>query len=240
MLDRIDSGDQRVLDARPGHGVRGHFVPQAMRFIDDRFHLLGVERRDRRQRAVLGDEVRAVGVDLDPVRAVCDLLANRFARFIDPVDDLHAHRIDDAGRVTARAVAAGDRHGARGDHHARPVDDAVGDGVLDVDVGVHRPLGLEIAHRREAIVQRDLHCLAGAQRAVRQRFLEKLCVVILGGDVALQQRVDVRVDQAGQQRHVAEVDHLRVRGNGAADRLDLVAADHDRGRRDDIAAAAVD
>jgi len=90
------------------------------------------------------------------------------------------------------------------------------------------------------VIQRDLHGLAGSQRAIRHRLFEELIVVILGSNVALQQSVDVRIDEAGQQRHVAEVDHLGVRGDGAADRFDLVAADDDDRRRNDRAAAAVD
>jgi hypothetical protein len=171
---------------------------------------------------------------------VRDLLAHRFARLIDAVDDLHAHWVGDVRRVAARTVAAGDRHRPRRDHHARSVDHAVVDGALHIDVRIHRALGLEIAHGRESVAERDLHRLTGPQRAIRHRLLEELRVVILGSDVALQQRVDVRVDQARQQRHVAEVDDLRVGGNGAADRLDLVAADDDHRRRHDRAAAAVD
>ena len=43
-------------------------------------------------------------------------------------------------------------------------------------------------------------------RAVRRRVLQDLHVVIFGGDVALQQHVSVRIDQAGQADLAAEVD----------------------------------
>ena len=50
----------------------------------------------------------------------------------------------------------------------------------------------------------------------------------------------VRVDEAGEECHVTEVDDLRAGRRGAADGLDLVAADDHYRWRDDGAAAAVD
>src|ERR1019366_428615 len=92
----------------------------------------------------------------------------------------------------------------------------------------------------ESVIERDLQRLRCTQRAIRQRFLEELDVVVVRGNVALQQRVDVRIDQSGQQRHVAEVDDLHASGNGTADRLDLVATYDDHRGRDDLTAASVD
>ena len=88
--------------------------------------------------------------------------------------------------------------------------------------------------------QGDLHRSAGSQRSVGHRLLEELLVVIGGGDVALQQDVGMSIDQTGEQRHVAEVDRMRVGRDGAADRLDVAAADHDQSGRNDISAAPVD
>ena len=95
MLDRVDAGEQGILDSGSRHRVRRNFVSQPMRLVDNRLHLIQREGRDARERAVLLDEVGTIGVDLDPVGAVSDLFANRFAAALDAVDDLHAHRIGD-------------------------------------------------------------------------------------------------------------------------------------------------
>src|SRR4029077_20858340 len=89
------------------------------------------------------------------------------------------------GGFAGGAVTAGDRHGARGHDEPRAGDDAVVDGALDVDVGVPSPLGLEVAHGGEAVLEADLHGPAGAQGTVRGRLLEDLFVVVLGRHVAL-------------------------------------------------------
>ena len=56
-----------------------------MRLVDDRLHLIQREGRNARECAVPLDVVRAIGVDLDPVGAVSDLFANRFAAALDAV-----------------------------------------------------------------------------------------------------------------------------------------------------------
>ena len=86
----------------------------------------------------------------------------------------------------------------------------------------------------------DLHGARRPQRAIRHRLGEELLVVILGRDVALEEDVDVRVDETRQQSRVAEVDDVRAVGRFAADGDDLVTLDRDRAGRDDRPAAAVD
>ena len=240
VLDRVDAGEERVLDSRTSHRVRGDLVPQPVRFIDDGFHLLERECRSARQRAVLLHEVRAIGVDLDPVGAVRELLANRFASALDAIHNLHAHRKRHFRRISARAVAAGHRHRSRRHKQSRTGNHAVGNRALHIDIRVHRALGLEVAQRGESVIEGDPDRAARAERAVRHRLAEELFIVIGRGDVALQKNVRVRVDQPRQQRHVTEVDGLRVGGRGAADRLDAVSAHDDRRRGNDGAATAVD
>ena len=52
--------------------------------------------------------------------------------------------------------------------------------------------------------------------------------------------VDVAVDEAGEESHIAEVDHLGTRGNRDVDSGDLVAGHDDRGVADDLVGSAVE
>jgi hypothetical protein len=50
----------------------------------------------------------------------------------------------------------------------------------------------------------------------------------------------VRIDEARQQRRIAEIDHGRIRRSRAADRCDLVAVDHERAALGELARLAVE
>ena len=98
-----------------------------------------------------------------------------------------------------------DRH-----QHPRTGNLAGLDGVPQADVDViARP---HVAHRREAGHQRTPHDIDGVQRALRDVLLQ--CVQFLDAVVALVGigEVRVRIDEAGQERGIAQVDRLGAGG----------------------------
>ena len=150
-------------------GVRRHFFPDAVRFLDDGLGFFVGEIDVAVQHAIRSVKVAVVGVILDPVRAEHDLFANRFARFFRAVDVLHALRKRRFPRSSrAAAIHSSGRHGPRGHLHARAGHFAIGDGLLDVDIGIHRSFGLQVAHRGEAVRERDLCIACREDRAVRE------------------------------------------------------------------------
>src|SRR5690242_16278776 len=116
-------------------------------------------------------------VDLDPVGAVIELLARRFARFDRAVDELCALGNDDLRRVALEVVAAGGGDGARGGENARAGDALFVDGLLDADVAVAGALRFDIANGGESLLQRAMRGDGRPRRAIRQSALEQLRVV---------------------------------------------------------------
>ncbi len=112
-----------------------------------------------------------------------------------------------------------------GDLHARPDDDAFPDRVPDCDVVVARAFSFEVAHRREAMFQRDADSPDRAHNPVRWIFLKQLMFEVRDRQRALNEDVRMRVDQAREHNAVAEIDHMCIRGRRSADRLDAVALD---------------
>ncbi len=92
MLDGVDAGFDRIVDAMQGHGVRCDFMVLAVRLIDDGVEFIRREGRDVVEHPIGPHEITAVGIDLDPVGAVADLLAHCLACVVGAVNDLHAMR----------------------------------------------------------------------------------------------------------------------------------------------------
>src|SRR5262249_17388858 len=146
VLERVDARAQRRVDAIPAVRVRGDLDAEAVRLVDDRGDLGGREVDAAADRAIWLAPVDAVvGVQLDPVGAVADLLAYRLARLLRPVDRLHADRHFELPVVAEQRIHAGRRERTRDDEHPRARHDAAIDRLLEIDIGVHRALGLEIA-----------------------------------------------------------------------------------------------
>ena len=104
-----------------------------------------------------------------------------------------------SGRKCGDRVGARRRQRGSDDLEARSGDDALVDRVAHRDVVVARALGLEVAHRGEAVAEGDLQGAHGAHDAVGRVLLQDLLLVLGGGRVALQEDVGVHVDQAGQE-----------------------------------------
>ena len=74
------------------------------------------------------------------------------------------------------------------------------DRVLHVYIGIHGPLGFEVANRCEAIHEGRLGGHGGADRPERDRLFEKLLVIVGPGDMTLEQDVGVAVNQPRQDK----------------------------------------
>ena len=113
-------------------------------------------------------------------------------------------------------VAAENVDGIAADAHARAGDEAVIDGVANGGVGGARAFGAHVALGREAGHQ----IVAGGERsddgALRHGLLDGLQIFGAG----MQEQMDVGVDQAGQQRGVAEIDELARSAGCATDSAD--------------------
>ena len=77
-------------------------------------------------------------------------------------------------------------------------DFPVGDGLLDVDVGVHRAFGFEVAQDGKTMGESDLRIARRQDGAVRNGLLEELLVVVFRGDIPLEQDVGVGITKPGR------------------------------------------
>src|SRR3954464_3318545 len=100
-------------------GVAGDLGFPAVRLVDDRAQLVEGQRRLRDEVALLVEPRTVRHVDLDPVRAVIELLARRLARLNRAVNELRAFRDRDLRRVSLEVVAAGGGDRARRGEDAR-------------------------------------------------------------------------------------------------------------------------
>ena len=120
-----------------------------------------------------------------------------------------------AGTGTLSQCPPVDPIACTGDQHARACRQAVVDGVAQRDVDV--VAGTDVAHGGDAGLQRDLAlCAAWKDCSTGKRIID---VVEAAGPVGVVVVGDmrVRIDEAGQQRRVAEVDDARARrGCGAS------------------------
>ena len=96
-------------------------------------------------------------VDLDPVRAVLQLLTRDLAQLHRPIAKLRALGHHDIGIVAFQRISAGDRDGARNHQQARAGDKTGVDRLLDADVAVTGALGFQVAQRGESLLQGPAH-----------------------------------------------------------------------------------
>ena len=189
MLDGVDPGADRVLDARVPDGVTCRPAARVVRCPGDRLELVRLQRGLRRGDA--GREHPAGRHGLDEVRAFLDLGPGRRADPVRPV----GFPADEV------AVAAGHGDDAPGGQDARPGHQAVldGTGQLDHDA-VGRPA---VPDRGDAGVQGQLQVKESSQRGhgrtVRPGLREQVRRPVMA-------QVHVAVDEAGQQRPPVALD----------------------------------
>ena len=130
-------------------------------------------------------------------------------------------------------VAAEDVDGVAADAQARAGNQALVDGVADGGIGGACAFGAHVALGGEAGHQ----VVAGGERgedgALGDGFLDSLQVFRAG----VKEKMDVSVDQAGEQGAVAEVDNIGSGGmlDRGSDLEDAVALNQNFGGRDDLA-----
>jgi len=91
------------------------------------------------------------------------------------------------------------------------------DGFFHVDVGVHGAFGFEVTNRGEAVFKSNARVARAEDSAVRNGILQKLLVIVLRGDVAVEKNVGVRINEAGEDGGFGQVEHFgacRRRGVG--------------------------
>ena len=124
-------------------------------------------------------------------------------------------------------MTAGGADGVDGDQHPRAGNLAGGNGVAQTDIDVIARS--HIANRREAGHKSAAHDIDGIQRALRDIFLEGVQFPDAVVALVWVSQVRVRIDQAGEEGGIAEIDGF---GAGGECRLgaggdDLTIGDHD-------------
>ena len=222
VLDRGHPGPHRRLDPLGAVGVRGHFDPVARGLVHDRLELFEAELL-RPDRSLHREHARR-RADLDDLRTVLDLVAHRLDRLPGAIGDavLGAALQDprrEAGDITMPAGDADQvtrRYHPRADHGAPRHRLAKRHGDVAAEVA-HR--GESGAHRLERVGHRGV----GAVGVGERHWLGEEGRRDLAGEV------DVEVDEAGQQRHVAQIHGAGARGERGGSgihRSDPVALNH--------------
>ena len=187
----------------------GDSLPEAVRLVDDRVKLRGGElgRVNR-----IGEREHAAGRHhLDHVGAIFHLRADGGAALVGAVADpfQHAgglHPID-RKRITIR-MAPGSPDAVDGGEDARPRDEPFRDRVAEPDVELVR--GAEIADGREARVEELARVGGRVVRLLGRKAEQSLHLVPVVVAAALLGDVGMGVDEAREQRDVAEVHRLGV------------------------------
>ena len=115
VFDGIASAIEGALQTDPGIGVASDFLSPAVRFINDGLQFFQSQGWLRNQLSVFAYPRAMRHVDLDPVRAVVELLASRLACLDRAVDQLGSLGQRQLGRVAFQRVSAGGRNRARRD-----------------------------------------------------------------------------------------------------------------------------
>ena len=135
-------------------------------------------------------------------------------------------------------MAAGDADERPAHLHVRTGNLAGIDGVAQVHI--HKPRSAHVAHGREPGHQRG----SRVHHAVDGLFRIGLRELVVGIEVGLHRQVRVHIDEAGQHRQPAQVDHLiarlRRRCAGRRDGCDAVAADDDGLRVEGLAGVHIE
>ena len=207
VLDGLGAGENGAAHALGRGGVDRDRDAGALRGLHRELHFL---EREGGMRAGPGAPA-VVAVELDPIGAVADLVADHADERVDAVGLLGALGHAEFEREALGRVAAGGDDGARGGEHARAGNDALIDGLLELDIGVAGALGAEVAHGGEAGHQGGAQMIDGAGGAQGEALVHHL-VVPRGLVVGVEQNVRVAFDQAGQQGRAGQVDHLGVGG----------------------------
>ncbi len=222
VVHRPHSGANGCFDAIGAVGVGGHEAAPALRLLDgdgDLFvRVLLCAGRDPLGEHGAGRE------NLNEVRAVLEVRAHRVA------DGVHSirERLDDGNLHVDRelpgvAGTAGRSHVVSRHHEPRPGDDALIDGVTEIDVDV-RPGRAHVATGGEPGAESGEGVSRSRESRLRWRRLEQDVLPMHAFDVG---QVGMEIDETRQEGGASEVDDLRTRRNLVAHRFDTVATDDD-------------
>ena len=223
VVDGGDAGLRGVERAGLAHGVDADGDAEAMSFSNGGGELLRSVLVGRVEDAV-NHLVGAGLVDLDEAGALLVLLADDFDELLGGVgvvgvgEDVLCGVEADGVFVSAENV-----DGVAADAQAWSGNEALVDGVANGTVGRARAFGSHIAFGGEAGEEIGFGGLLGEEGAPGDGFLDGLQIFRAG----MEEEMDVGVDEAGEQRCVAEVDDvcaLRMI-DGSADGADAVALD---------------
>ena len=243
MLDRIDPGLDRRLDAGGAVGVRRRLAPEGVRLADDGAQLL-VGELPRPQIVARRQHAAGCG-DLDQVGAVLDLVADGGAALVRGIADSRldaaAARDREVGAegVQGVGVPAGDGDDLARGQDARAFDQPEVDGAAQRHARAVRVA--HVAHGREPGAQRREGIHRAEDRLVGGRPQDRPPLPV---GVHQERQVIVTVDEAGDDGAAGEIEVARTLRAGQRllrlDRLDPVSFDQDRHVAPGRPAAAVD
>src|SRR4051794_23660526 len=106
MLDGIASAVEGAVQSDSAVGVAGDLLAPAVRLVDNRAKFFNGQCGLRHEFSVLSHPGAVRHVDLNPVCAVVELLARRFARLNRTVDNLRTLRHLKLGSIAFEGIAA--------------------------------------------------------------------------------------------------------------------------------------
>ena len=231
MLDRVASGQNRILLSLASIHVAACLFAQPVRFVDQ-----CLENRHRIGQFVLRlargrERISSGRIELDPIRPVFHLVAHCRARFFYRTHHRAGQGIIRRGRVR-RFRSPNDAQ--RRYLVPRPIDPPLIDCVADRNIAVPVSVGGHIARRGEARAQIRLHVRNGDGHRLFRRHVW----------LARIEHMRMPVDQPGQDCRLAQINHLRSRRylhlTFGAHIRDLLAREHDHLLRQHCAVLAVE
>ena len=167
VLDGFGAAEDGAAHAFGGAGVDGDGDAGAPGGLDGELHF--VERKGGARAGAGAPAI--VAVELDPIGAMADLVADDAGQAVDAVGLFGALRDAPFERESFGRVAAGGDDGAGGGEDPRAGDDALIDGLLEFDIGVGRAFGAEVADGGEARHERGAEMIDGAGGAQGESFV---------------------------------------------------------------------
>ena len=154
MLNGIAAAVQRALQTDAVICVTCHFLSPSVSFIHNRLQFLDGQSWLRHQFPVFPKPRPVRHINLDPVRAVVELLASRFPCFHRAIDHLYSFRHFQFRSVSLERIATSRRNCASRDEQAWTRNVSALDRLLDADIAIPRALGFDITQRGETLLQR--------------------------------------------------------------------------------------
>src|SRR6266699_3096744 len=131
-----------------------------------------------------------IGINLDPVGAVADLIAHYARQAVAAVGFFRALRDAPLSGITLWPIAARRYDRSRDNEHARARDDSLLHRLLEADVGITRAFRSQVANSCKARQQSITQVIGRARHSQTERLARHL---IVPGGLAIRMQQDVRV-----------------------------------------------